>query len=164
MRSPRRFQFVGLARLSRTTTSSRSFVCWHPLQYETVRSNVGKKKTNVLTQLDGIVHRRRDELVASRVPRTRHLHHIPRFVSHPPCSAIVMRRTGRTMLPLCGLSTTSATLSPFSPLYKTILESDPTLTKWLPLGAYLISCTNLVCSRIVCHVVVHTSSSIKILF
>ena len=55
------------------------------------------------------------------------------------------------MLPLCGLSTMSAILSPFSPLYKTILKSDPTLTKWVPLGAYFTSCTNLVCSRIVCH-------------
>ena len=54
------------------------------------------------------------------------------------------------MLPLCGLSTTFANLSPFSPLYKTILKSDPMLTKWSPLGAYSTSCTNLVCSRIVC--------------
>lgn len=53
------------------------------------------------------------------------------------------------MLPLCGLSTTSAILSPLSPLYKTILKSDPTLTKRSPLGAYLTSCTNLVCSLIV---------------
>lgn len=63
------------------------------------------------------------------------------------------------MLPLCGLSTTSAILSPFSPLYKTILKSDPTLTKWFPSGAYLTSCTNLVCSRIVCRRVIQYISS-----
>lgn len=51
----------------------------------------------------------------------------------------------RTILPLCGLSVISATVSPVLPSYKKILESDPTLAKRSPDGAYCISCTNLVC-------------------
>lgn len=47
------------------------------------------------------------------------------------------------MLPECGLSVISLSVSPVLPSYKKILKSEPTLAKWSPEGAYRTSWTNL---------------------
>lgn len=61
-----------------------------------------EKGKDALTQLDSIVHRRCNESIAGRAPRTRHLYHISHFVFHLPYSTFMRTKRDVRRYPCVG--------------------------------------------------------------